>query len=213
MKKLPDRLSRESIIEAIRAYDAGVAHQFKAARLYEVEFEGRRYPSKAIVGIAASMVTGFEFTPADFSGGIKSKCVKLLMDQGFRIIEDHKGGVAADDSLFPDELLSQDNFVEGAAVQVMVNRYERDRHAREAALRYHGYLCMVCALDMSKKYGNIAKGFIHVHHLTPLSAIKEDYHLDPKTDLIPVCPNCHAMLHRRNPPFTPQELKSLMDVE
>jgi hypothetical protein len=38
------------------------------ARLYEIEFEGRRYPSKAIVGLAATLATGTEFTPADFSG-------------------------------------------------------------------------------------------------------------------------------------------------
>lgn len=58
MKKLPDHLSRECIIAAIRAYDAGVA---KSARLYEIEFEGRRYPSKAIVGLAATLATGTEF--------------------------------------------------------------------------------------------------------------------------------------------------------
>ncbi len=61
MKKLPDHLSRECIIAAIRAYDTGVAHQFKSARLYEIEFEGRRYPSKAIVGLAATLATGTEF--------------------------------------------------------------------------------------------------------------------------------------------------------
>lgn len=69
-EKLPDHLSVECIIAAIRAYDAGVAHQFKNARLYEIEFEGRRYPSKAIVGLAATLATGTEFTPADFSGGL-----------------------------------------------------------------------------------------------------------------------------------------------
>ncbi|PCP15512.1 HNH endonuclease, partial [Klebsiella pneumoniae] len=47
-----------------------------------------------------------------------------------------------------------------------------------------------------------------IHHLIPLSGIKQDYRLNPETDLIPVCPNCHAMLHRRDPPFTPEELKA-----
>lgn len=63
-----------------------------------------------------------------------------------------------------------------------------------------------------KIYGDIAEGFIHMHHLVPLSAVKEDYLLDPVNDLLPVCPNCHAMLHRRKPPFTPEELKALMDA-
>ncbi|HHX3401758.1 HNH endonuclease [Klebsiella aerogenes] len=211
MKRLPDHLSRECIIEAIRAYDEGIAHQFKDARLYEVEFEGRRYPSKAIVGIAATMVTKTEFTPADFSGGIKSKCVRLLLEQGFKIVQERVDDAGI--TPFPDELQTKSEFVEGAAVQVMVNRYERDRQAREAALRYHGTRCQVCGLDMAKRYGDIGQGFIHIHHLVPLSEIKQDYRLDPKTDLIPVCPNCHAMLHRRNPPYTPEELKAQMLAE
>ena len=91
-----------------------------------------------------------------------------------------------------------------------MNRYERDRNARQAALRHHGCQCKVCGIDMSKVYGKIAEGFIHVHHLVPLSAIKEDYRLDPINDLIPVCPNCHAMLHRRIPPYTPEELKNML---
>ena len=64
---------------------------------------------------------------------------------------------------------------------------------------------------MMKLYGEIAKGFIHIHHLIPLSDIKENYSLDPQKDLIPVCPNCHAMFHRRNPPFSPEELKSIIE--
>ncbi|MHC7993856.1 HNH endonuclease, partial [Klebsiella pneumoniae] len=76
------------------------------------------------------------------------------------------------------------------------------------ALRLHGCRCQVCGLDMASRYGEIGQGFIHIHHLIPLSGIKQDYRLNPETDLIPVCPNCHAMLHRRDPPFTPEELKA-----
>lgn len=65
-------------------------------------------------------------------------------------------------------------------------------------------------MDMSKVYGKIAEGFIHVHHLVPLSVIKEDYRLDPINDLIPESPNCHAMSHRQTPPFPLEELSELM---
>ncbi|MBN0545166.1 HNH endonuclease, partial [Pseudomonas aeruginosa] len=106
---------------------------------------------------------------------------------------------AGDDevALFPDEGQTTMEFVEGAAMQVVVNRYERDRQARQAALRLHGCRCQVCGLDMASRYGEIGQGFIHIHHLIPLAGIKQDYRLNPETDLIPVCPNCHAMLHRR----------------
>ncbi|WP_222890666.1 HNH endonuclease [Enterobacter sp. C2] len=210
MNKLPKNLPREAILAAAHAYDAGVNHAFAASRDYDVIINGRRYPPKAIVGIAASTLTGLIFTPAEFSGGIKSKCVRLLTDQGFQIV--HKNE-PIEPNLFPDEIQQKTTYIEGAAVLVTVNRYERDQKARQAALKWHGYECKVCGLDMTKVYGEIAKGFIHVHHLIPLSEIKENYLVNPKTDLIPVCPNCHAMLHRQDPPLSPEALNRHMKAQ
>lgn len=208
-KKLPDRLSRECIIAAMRDYDEGVTHPFSESRLYDVIFEGRGYPPKAIIGIAVLSVTGVMFKPENFNGGLNSKCFRLLTEQGFRIFQ-KEDKEKFDISIFPDELPLQSAYTEGAAIQVLVNRYERDRKARQVALAWHGYLCKVCGVNMVKIYGEIAKGFIHIHHLIPLSDIKENYSLDPKKDLIPVCPNCHTMLHQRNPPYSPNELKSII---
>ncbi|MCP6588428.1 HNH endonuclease, partial [Klebsiella pneumoniae] len=84
---------------------------------------------------------GVEFSPEDFSGGIKSKCVKLLTDQGFQIVEKNLGNEQPAITIFPDELPPQSVFTEGAAMQVTVNRYEHDRKARQAALAWHGCLC------------------------------------------------------------------------
>ena len=61
--------------------------------------------------------------------------------------------------------------------------------------------------DFEQTYGEIGKGFIHVHHLTPVSSIGKEYRLNPQTDLVPVCPNCHNMLHRKEPPYTIAELQ------
>jgi len=207
MNKLPHQLPREAILAAAHAYDSDHLHAFADSRDYDVIINDRRYPPKAIVGLAASAFTGLTFTPADFSGGIKSKCVRLLTDQGFQIVNKSE---PIEPNLFPDEIKREATYVEGAAVQVTVNRYERDRKARQAALDWHGYQCKVCGIDMTKVYGKIAKGFIHVHHLIPLSEIKENYRVDPKTDLIPVCPNCHAMLHRQDPPLKPEALKNVI---
>ncbi|MBQ7426534.1 MAG: HNH endonuclease [Prevotella sp.] len=65
-------------------------------------------------------------------------------------------------------------------------------------------------MDFEEKYGEIGRGFIHVHHLIPISSIGEDYVIDPINHLVPVCPNCHNMLHRKDPPLTPEELKKLI---
>jgi 5-methylcytosine-specific restriction protein A len=67
-------------------------------------------------------------------------------------------------------------------------------------------------LNFEKFYGVVGKGFIEVHHLIPLSDIKKEYELDPIKDLRPVCPNCHAMIHMRKPPYTPEEILSLINA-
>ena len=47
----------------------------------------------------------------------------------------------------------------------------------------------------NKEYGPEYANKIHVHHIIPVSEIGEEYVIDPITDLIPVCPNCHMVLH------------------
>ena len=105
----------------------------------------------------------------------------------------HKG---SDSITFPDEEI---NFIEGSCVEVKVNRYERDLTARSECIKIHLATCKVCDFNFYEKYGDIGKGFIHVHHIIPISQIGSSYKINPKNDLIPVCPNCHAMLHTRNP--------------
>lgn len=117
---------------------------------------------------------------------------------------------STDAPFFTDELSPEANYSEGQRTQVLVNRYERDRGARDACVQHHGATCWICSFDFQKKYGAIGQGFIHVHHLVPLSEQGEKYKVDPVKDLIPVCPNCHAMLHRKTPPFTPEELAKML---
>ena len=99
---------------------------------------------------------------------------------------------------------------EGALVKVMANKYERNPKARKECVKKKGYRCLVCGQDFEATYGEIGKGFIHVHHVTPISSIGKQYKLNVDTDLVPVCPNCHYMLHRKNPPYTIEELKELL---
>jgi 5-methylcytosine-specific restriction enzyme A len=86
-------------------------------------------------------------------------------------------------------------YIEGALKEIKVNAYERDRKARQACIDHHGTDCKVCGLNFESRYGEIGAGFIHVHHVVPLASIGEQYEVDPVKDLVPVCPNCHAMLH------------------
>lgn len=99
---------------------------------------------------------------------------------------------------------------EGAKTRIEVNRYERDRRNRAAALAIHGYACKACDTDMGIRYGDAAVGLIEVHHVTPVSEVGAGYVIDPRTDLIPLCPNCHSVAHRRSPPFSVGELRGML---
>jgi 5-methylcytosine-specific restriction protein A len=109
----------------------------------------------------------------------------------------------------PDEVVG---FPEGASSQIFVNRYERDPRNRKAAIALHGKTCMACGFNFQEVYGELGNDFIVVHHLTPVSIMGEDYVVDPEKDLVTICANCHAMVHRKNPPLTLNELKRLLKL-
>lgn len=103
--------------------------------------------------------------------------------------------------------------VEGATIQVLANRYERNPGARKKCLdHYKSCKCQICEFDFEKEYGIVGKDFIHIHHIIPISEIGHEYQINPIQDLIPVCPNCHAMLHRgiEGKTLTVMELKHLI---
>jgi 5-methylcytosine-specific restriction protein A len=114
------------------------------------------------------------------------------------------------DSNYADEVPDRTDYHEGAVKKVTVNAYERDPKARKACLNEHGYDCSVCGLNFEQRYGRIGRGFIHVHHKKPLASKGGSYVVNPKKDLTPVCPNCHAMLHSSTPPMTVQQLKRIL---
>jgi predicted HNH restriction endonuclease len=110
----------------------------------------------------------------------------------------------------PGELPPQQAMMEGAVRQVLVNRYERDPLARRQCISHYGAVCVVCGFSFGAVYGPVADGFIHVHHLTPLSAIGVEYVVDPVADLRPVCPNCHAVIHLGGGSRSIEEVKQLL---
>lgn len=103
-----------------------------------------------------------------------------------------------------------DTVLEGAKKTVVVNVYERNPSARRRCLDRWGAVCQVCNFDFGATFGELGSGFIHVHHLKPLGELGGEYELDPINDLAPVCPNCHAMLHRKRPALTIEELRQLL---
>jgi hypothetical protein len=110
----------------------------------------------------------------------------------------------------PEEIIDLAPLHEGAIRQILVNAYERNPEARRKCLAHYGVSCFVCGFNFADTYGEIGQDFIHVHHLRQLADIGEAYEVDPVADLRPVCPNCHAIIHRRIPALTIKEVQELL---
>lgn len=109
-----------------------------------------------------------------------------------------------------EEITTNMQYQEGAVKSVLINNYERNNKARKQCIEHYGYHCQICLFDFAKAYGAIGRETIHVHHIVPLSLINKEYIVDPIKDLIPVCPNCHHIIHKRTPPFSIQEVKNML---
>jgi len=108
-----------------------------------------------------------------------------------------------DDHFVPDE--------EGRRRIALHVAYERSRKNRAMALRIHGTTCAACGFNFNKVYGAaFARGFIEVHHVRSITE-KNGGLVNPQTDLIPLCSNCHSMAHReRGRILSLGELRSLI---
>ncbi len=127
-------------------------------------------------------------------GYIPRGAVKRIVTQQAevaRIIEE----LWATRSTIPEEVAEPSLYVEGAIRMISVNAYERNSEARRRCIEHHGTKCCICGFSFGAIYGSEAEGYIHVHHIRPLSEIGGKYVVDPINDLQPVCPNCHAVLH------------------
>lgn len=112
----------------------------------------------------------------------------------------------------PPKHENSETFTEGRIKQLLVNKHERNPIARRICIGHYGAHCQICDFDFYKTYGEIGKNFIHVHHIMPISRITKEYELDPVKDLIPVCPNCHSMIHKRKMPFSVNEIKEFLKI-
>jgi hypothetical protein len=112
-------------------------------------------------------------------------------DKVAALIEESQDALA----LLPGEVARPAVHIEGTTRCVSVNAYERNREAVRRCKQHHGTVCVICGFDFGAVYGAEFAGFIHVHHLLPLSEIGKEYEVNPVVDLCPVCPNCHAIIH------------------
>ncbi|WP_374163808.1 HNH endonuclease [Arcticibacter sp. MXS-1] len=99
---------------------------------------------------------------------------------------------------------------EGQSVEELSKSYERSKVNRALCLAFHGYDCKACGANMRELYKGLKSDFVHVHHLNPISA-SGLVRPDPINDLVPLCPNCHGVAHLRNPPFSVEEIRNMIE--
>ena len=86
-----DRVSRDNVLAAVQAYDRLGPERFFSkygygpSRSYELIWNKRRYPHKAILGTAYELATGQRLAPGDFEGG-KAGAVGVLGKLGFTVL-------------------------------------------------------------------------------------------------------------------------------
>ncbi|HTH07979.1 MAG TPA: hypothetical protein VMA55_00275 [Acidovorax sp.] len=207
---LKDLTDRKAVIRAMQEFDRSEPEMFyrkygfgRALKFF-VLHEGKQYDSKAISAVAH----GYQFGKPlrnTFSGGMAT-VVPVLRRLGFEVV-----GKKIDESTIkvPEEV--PDNLWEGGKKQISVNAYERNVHARAQCIAAHGSKCAICCFDFGATYGSDFSGFIHVHHRVPLAKISKRYKIDPVADLIPVCPNCHAILHHRGIDRSVAQVRKLIE--
>jgi 5-methylcytosine-specific restriction protein A len=99
-------------------------------------------------------------------------------------------------------------------VSMIVNRWERDPQKRLQCIEHYGYECQICGFSFEKSYGMHGADYCHVHHIEPLGEVGgERKSLDPIKDLIPVCANCHEMLHRGKVALKPDQLRQILSSQ
>lgn len=110
---------------------------------------------------------------------------------------------------------------EGTQVIVKTKVYKRSSKLRKQAINYYttkeGRIkCKVCCFDFEEFYGEHGAGFIEIHHQKPVFQFDGDdvertirHALD---NVIPVCSNCHRMIHRsRDNPLSFDEIREHVD--
>jgi len=151
-----------------------------------------------------------DFVPVKILLGSEPSTVLELNGDRLRRLEEAVEKAREPSFIGPDEVSTAKRFKEGATQTIPVTYYERNPAARQACIEYHGFDCAVCGFNFAEVYGELGEEYIHVHHVKDLATIGEEYEVDPIEDLRPVCPNCHAMLHRRPSVLSIDGVKSII---
>ena len=182
---------------------------FDVLKAYLVDKESHRYIQENILHIdAPKRGGGFKTMEIRHSYGVKKEHKGIL--EKYNVTEENIISLLNESNQASDEVNSEDSYIEGATQVRLVNSYERNPEARKKCISIFGAICQACGFDFNKIYGKAAKGYIEVHHIIPISTLKQGYTVKPEKDLVPLCSNCHSVAHKKNPPYSVAEIKAMI---
>lgn len=196
--KMFDAVTAEHIWQAIQMLEAGAPHPFGEPQDFELIAEGgARFAPKAVFGTAARLALSIEIRPEHFTGGVASRCHRMLERAGFEIVERGAPSAAVTVPLTDEDR----EWAEGRARLVTHLRRERapglSKAKKAAFVREFGRLhCERCGLDPVAVFGAaIGEACIEVHHRRVALARMNEGHLTSLDDLECLCANCHRVVH------------------
>ena len=204
---IPKGLTAAHFEKAAKEIDRNGIPSERASVHYDLVLNGKKYPPKYMISIAAKYLNGDEWPPGNFNA-VEAK--NYFESQGYKVIDRRKEkteqhiAVEDDESAFP----------EGKELFRLHRSRERDaslsKKAKEKRLKQTGALrCDVCGFSFFDVYGDLGEGFIEAHHTIPLSELKGD-RKTKIAELALVCSNCHRMLHRAKPMLSIDQLRNLV---
>ncbi|MDB5129809.1 HNH endonuclease [Mucilaginibacter sp.] len=219
---------RDKNIENGRGYQVRINRE---PRYFQAIFEFEDYARPLIDHASAQIDAGKSFLsdltdryPA-FSGKIFRRTTENILDTSsrkqdvwwlvfeYKVDEEEAGMLTFADILlflifflFPYRTEGEE---EGERKDTISTTVERSRFNRALCLAFHGYDCKACGQNMRQMYRGLKSDFVHVHHLNPVAAAGT-IRPDPIRDMVPLCPNCHTVAHSKNPPYTVQEIKEMI---
>lgn len=141
--------------------------------------------------------------PFTFKGEVFLESTRILTDQPSRftfvvnnIEAEVSSAIQTDLSIQQEMTGALSTQSEGQSRTTQSTTYRRSKQNRINAIRFHGTKCVACGFDFNEVYGKeLAKSYIQVHHTRSITEI-EGEEINIESDLVPLCANCHCMVHR-----------------
>ncbi|KGM06942.1 Hnh endonuclease [Methylophaga thiooxydans] len=184
------------------AYETAYAFTESLAKSLSIKVNGKEdllgWAVSSQFQIEASRKVSDQHKPDNISETVKVAIIPLMAAMAELI--------GYEDTAFSEET----GDLEGEITEVLIKKRERSPRNRLLCLAIHGEKCFICGSQPNSVYDASISSIIEVHHIEPLAEIDEAKKYNPRTDLIPLCPNCHRAIHKRTPAFRPEELMELL---